>query len=77
MAVKSWQTIKVRYCDHAGCEVALEAEALYPADQLPDQPPRLLSHRCSQAARCMLYNEPTCVWAGTNPVYDPFKEKDE
>lgn len=72
MAVKVWQTMKVQYCDHAGCEVALEVEAIYPAENLPDQAPRLSTHRCSKAQDCILMNKTTCVWTGTNPSYDPF-----
>lgn len=74
MAVKTWQTIKVRYCHHADAEVELEAQAVYPAEWLPDQPPRILAHRCSHAFACNLDGRPSCVWAGTNPAYDPFLE---
>ena len=74
MAVKTWEAVKVRYCDHAGSEVALEAEIVYPIDVLSDQPPRLLAHRCSRGLECSLNSQPSCVWAGTNPNYDPFKE---
>lgn len=74
MAVKTWQTIKVRYCHHADAEVELEAQTVYPAEWLPDQPPRILAHRCSHAFACSLDGRPSCVWAGTNPSYDPFRE---
>jgi hypothetical protein len=74
MAVKVWETMKVQYCDHAGCEVALEAEAVYPADFLPDQAPHIDAHRCSKAKDCMLMDKATCVWTGTNPSYDPFRK---
>lgn len=75
MTAKVWQTIKVQYCRHAGGEVALEAEVLYPAEHLPDQGPRIVAHRCSRGAECGLLSEAACVWAGTNPNYDPFAEK--
>lgn len=75
MAMKTWQTVKIRYCNHAGCEVGLEVETVFPSETLPDQPPRLGAHRCSHATECMLVNESTCVWAGSNPDYDPFAEK--
>ena len=74
MAVKVWQTIKVQYCRHAGKEIALEAEVLYPEEHLPDQGPRVVAHRCSRGVECSLMAEPACVWAGTNPNYDPFEE---
>jgi hypothetical protein len=73
MAVKSWQVIKMCYCEHAHTEVALEAELVYPADHLPEQQPRILAHRCSKGLDCNLDARPSCVWAGTNPVVDPFK----
>ena len=47
MAQKSWEVIKVRYCQHVSQEVGLEAEAVYPSEIMPDQPPRLVAHRCS------------------------------
>ncbi len=74
MAVKTWEAVKIRYCDHAGSEVALEAEKVYPSEFLSDQPARLLAHRCSRGVECSLNNQAACVWAGTNPDYDPFKE---
>ena len=52
MTVKVWQTIKVQYCRHAGAEVALEAEVLYPGEHLPDQGPRVVAHRCSRGVDC-------------------------
>lgn len=76
MAEKAWKPIKIRYCNHAGCEVSLEVKAVYPAEHLPDQLPRITGHRCSKAMDCVLYQQATCVWAGSNPSYDPFKEKD-
>ena len=74
MAVKTWEAVKIRYCDHASAEVALEAEKIYPSDILSDQPARLLAHRCSRGVECSQNNRSACVWAGTNPDYDPFKE---
>jgi hypothetical protein len=74
MVTKTWEVIRVRYCQHAGCEVGLEAEVIYPPDILPDQPARIVAHRCSHAFACNLDNRPSCIWAGTNPTYDPFRE---
>jgi hypothetical protein len=76
MAEKVWQPIKVRHCDHVGCDVALEVSAVYPAENLPDQAPRIVGHRCSKAMDCLLNDKAACVWAGNNPSFDPFKEKD-
>ena len=53
--------------------VALEAEIVYPADWLPDEP-RVLAHRCSHGLDCNLDGRSSCLWSGTNPVIDPFVE---
>jgi hypothetical protein len=74
MAEKQWVKMKVRYCDHAECEVALESEQVLPAEHLPEQPARIIAHRCSRGVECSLLKDPTCVWAGTNPGFDPFAE---
>lgn len=74
MAEKLWEKIKIRHCDLAGCDVALEAQTVYPAEIMPDQPPRILSHRCSNGYGCALNHRGSCVWSGTNPAYDPFQE---
>ena len=72
MADIVWETSKVCYCEHAKGEVALEAEVLYPVDELPDSP-RVLSHRCSHGTECNQLAQAACVWAGTNPDFDPFR----
>ena len=77
MMVKTWQTIKIQYCHHAGESVGLEAEVVYPPEWLPDQPPRIFAHRCSHGLACNLDGRPSCIWAGTNPTFDPFSVKEE
>jgi hypothetical protein len=72
MAEQAWEVSKVCFCEHVKQDVALEAEILYPLDFLPD-PPRVLSHRCSLGMQCNQFAGPACVWAGTNPDYDPFR----
>jgi hypothetical protein len=74
MALKTWQPIKICFCQHIGTEVALEAEVVYPSETLPDQAPRVGAHRCSHALDCNLDGRPGCIWAGTNPAVDPFTE---
>lgn len=74
MAEKKWQSVKQRYCDQAGCNVSLEVQIVLPATFMPEQPPRILAHRCSKGLQCSTLTRPTCVWAGTNPDYDPFAE---
>lgn len=72
MAQRSMEVIQVCYCEHIRQQVALEAEVLHPADFLPD-PPRVLTHRCSLGDQCNQFAQAACVWAGTNPVVDPFR----
>jgi hypothetical protein len=72
MAERTWEVSKICFCEHVKQEVSLEAEMLHPADFLPD-PPRVLAHRCSLSMQCNLFTQPTCIWAGTNPDYDPFR----
>lgn len=72
MAEKKWETMKTQFCDHVGCEVTLEVEMLYPAEFLPDQPAQVLSKRCSRGLECNQLDTMSCVWAGTNPLFDPF-----
>ena len=72
MARVIWAPIKRRMCERMAEEVALEARMVLPADLLPDQPPRVIAHRCSHGIRCNLFNRPSCCWAGTLPEYDPF-----
>jgi hypothetical protein len=72
MPVVIWKTMKRTSCDRVGEDVSLEARVVYPAEFLPDQPPRILAHRCSKGLECNQMNTPTCMWAGTLPGYDPF-----
>ena len=74
MTEKTWETLKVQYCHHIDENVAFEAEVVYPPDILPDQPPRVVAHRCSHAFACNLDGRVSCIWAGTNPTLDPFLE---
>ncbi|MFZ5879090.1 MAG: hypothetical protein ACOY0R_06955 [Chloroflexota bacterium] len=71
MTLRTWQIEKIKYCEHAGREIALETEVVFPAEQLPEQAPRVLAHRCSNAAECNMLDKPVCAWCGTNPNYEP------
>ena len=73
MAERVWEVEKVCYCEHVKDQVALESEVLHPIDFLPDLP-RVLAHRCSHGRQCNQFSKAACVWAGTNPDYDPFKQ---
>jgi hypothetical protein len=72
MAWVMWKPIKEQRCERMDEEVALEARIVYAAEFLPDQPPRILAHRCSKGLECNQMDTPTCIWAGTLPGYDPF-----
>ena len=70
MTEKTWEVIKVRYCDHVGHEVSIETEVIHPSDYLPDMA-RVVAHRCSDAKICNMANKPGCAWCGTNPNHQP------
>ncbi len=72
MGTKSWETLKVQYCVRSGMKVQFEAEVVHPAEWLPDQPPRIVAHRCSHGSICMATGQGMCRWSGANPDYDPF-----
>lgn len=67
-----WKPVKTVYCQKAEEDVSLEVKVVYPAGFLPDQPPRILAHRCSAGLECNMLDRPTCVWTGTLPGFDPF-----
>ncbi|HQV94549.1 MAG TPA: hypothetical protein PLA27_10755 [Anaerolineales bacterium] len=69
MALKKWQLRKTIYCEHARQEVILETQIVVPSEALPDQPPRVIAHRCSNAIECNKIEKMTCALCGTNPNY--------
>ena len=72
MTFRTWEVSKISYCEHVGHEIALEAEKVYPAENLPDQPARVMARRCSNALVCNCMDKPGCIWSGTQPDYQPF-----
>ncbi|NUM45161.1 MAG: hypothetical protein HUU38_10670 [Anaerolineales bacterium] len=74
MATKTWETIKTIYCNRIQQEVALEVLMVYPSETLPDGAPQVIAHRCSDGLACNTLEKPACMWAGTNPTYDPFAD---
>jgi hypothetical protein len=71
MAQKTWKVEKIKNCEHVGHEVEIEDLVVYPAEQLPDQPPRIIAHRCSNALECNMKDQAACSLCGTNPDVDP------
>lgn len=69
MAQKKWQIRKTIYCEHAGRDVVLETQIIVPSAMLPDQPPRVIAHRCSNAIECNKIEKMACALCGTNPNY--------
>ena len=67
MAQKKWKVSKIRYCEHVGHEIRLETQVVYPAEHLPDQLPRVIANRCSNAVECNHLDKMVCAWCGTNP----------
>lgn len=75
MAERDWEVLKVKYCERIGCDVNLEVERIIPAEYLGEQPPRLVSHRCSRGRECMMFEQVSCIWSGSNSVVDPFQDQ--
>jgi hypothetical protein len=73
MAYEVWRPIKTATCSRIGEEVVFEARLVYPAEFLPDQPPRVLAHRCQRGLECNLLDRPACEWAGTLPGVNPLQ----
>jgi hypothetical protein len=71
VAYRNWEVSKIKYCEHVGHEIALETELVYPAEFLPDQPPRVVAQRCSNGLACNAMEKPGCVWCGTRPNHQP------
>ena len=71
MAQKQWFVSKLCYCEHVGHEIRLETEVVLPSEYLPEQPPRIIARRCSEAIDCNGINKAACAWCGTNPDYRP------
>lgn len=72
MADVIWQPIRKHFCEKVRDEVLLEALLVFPAEPLPDQPPRVIGRRCSAIVLCNQEDRPTCCWAGALPGHDPF-----
>lgn len=71
MTQKYWQTQKSCFCERVGHEIRIETQMVFPAEHLPDQPPRILAHRCSSAIECNALNKMVCAYSGTNPDFKP------
>ncbi|MGD8759811.1 MAG: hypothetical protein PVJ07_06125 [Anaerolineales bacterium] len=71
MAQVLWHEIERRMCEHVREEASLEAKLAFPAEVLPDQPPRVLAHRCSHEATCQLGDKTACQWASLITGSDP------
>ena len=71
MATVVWEPVKGQMCDRIGEWVSLEVRLVYPAEILPDQPPRAIARRCSHAVVCNPSDRPGCTWSGTWPGHDP------
>lgn len=67
-----WRPVQREFCDRVQEQVVLEAQVVYPSEILPDQPARVLGHRCTLGLKCNALDRPTCCWAGTLPGFDPF-----
>jgi hypothetical protein len=54
------------FCSHANCNVVLKTTYIYPADIMPDSPPRINQRGCSHYFVCSLQDKSACVYAVEN-----------
>ncbi|MGA2112192.1 MAG: hypothetical protein ABSG98_08600 [Anaerolineales bacterium] len=71
MTTVLWRPVQTKLCERVGEVATLEVQLVFPGELLPDQPPRVRSRRCSLALQCNQLDLATCIWAGTQPEYDP------
>ncbi len=57
------QTQVEHFCSHANCDVKLKTSYIYPADIMPDTPPRIYQRSCSHYFICSLQDKSACVYA--------------
>jgi hypothetical protein len=62
MAWETWQTVKQERCSIIKKNAALESRLVFAADRMPDQPPRVVSYRCSYGESCTQSNKTMCPW---------------
>jgi hypothetical protein len=62
MAWESWRAGKQTHCEVMDEKVTLQSRLAFAADNLPDQPPRVLAHRCSSAENCDHFDQNKCPW---------------
>lgn len=75
MATVLWRPVQTKLCERVRKVATLELQLVFPGENLPDQPPHVRSRRCSLALECNQFDRATCVWAGTQPEYDPLGER--
>jgi hypothetical protein len=57
------EKVSRRFCAHAKTEVTLKSKLIFPADIMPDQPPRITSRQCSHYFDCNLLDKDACSYA--------------
>lgn len=57
------EKVSHRYCAHAKSEITLKTKIIFPADIMPDQPPRITSRQCSHYFDCNLLDKEACTYA--------------
>lgn len=59
------QTTYSQFCPHARGEVRIHSTLVYPADIIPETPPRITRRSCSQYMACNLLDKTFCPMAVT------------
>ncbi len=67
------ETSDKRFCAHANCKVTLKTSYIFPADILPETPPRLHQRQCSHYLVCNLQDKAACTFSVTQVRKGPIK----
>ena len=51
------------FCQHAKGDVHIASTVVFPADTLPDSPPRVINRSCNHFVDCSLRDKSECAWA--------------
>ncbi len=74
MSSKSWEVIKTCYCQHIDTKSGWKPSWSIRLNGCRTRRRAFLPIVARKAVSCNLDGRPSCVWAGTNPVFDPFIE---
>ena len=58
--------IQHKFCTHANCRVTISSTLSFPAEIIPDSPPRIMARNCSHYLDCSLQDKSACTFKISN-----------